>query len=69
MGNCIYFCCEKITLNTRLVRKAGEILSIVHNYENENRLRSKVFSLGSLSYSLSVPTERVDVRCGGGRIP
>ena len=49
MGNRIYFCFYKITLNTRLVIKAGEILSIVHNYENENRLRSKVFSLGRLS--------------------
>ena len=49
MGNRLYFCFYKITLNTRLVRKAGEILRIVHNYENENRLRCKVFSLGRLS--------------------
>ena len=49
MGNRIYFCFYKITLNTRLVRKAGEILRIVHNYENETRLILKIFSLGRLS--------------------
>ena len=48
MGYRVYFCFYKVTLNTRLVRKAGEILRIVHNYENE-RIRSKVFSVGKLS--------------------